>query len=274
MPGHSHADITSHYASAGFGDLIEAWLRDAGKDLKTVSVADLAPVDQLHNGRLGATEALIRMAAPQPGWRVADLGGGLGGPARLLASDHGCDVTVVDLTQDFCEVGEQLTRLTRLTDRVHFRHGSALDTGLPAGTFDLVWMQNAAMNIEDRPSLYKEVARLLSPGGIFAFQEIAAGPVQPAYYPSGWATTASTSFLYAPDEVRAMLIAAGFSEVEFEDFTEASTEAQQQRLTTGEAGNIPSYNPPEVIILSAQNAVRSAKENRTRAIRGVYRAAG
>ena len=42
-------------------------------------------------------------------------------------------------------------------------------------SFDVVWSQNAAMNIADRDRLYGEMHRVLKPGGQLALQEVAAG---------------------------------------------------------------------------------------------------
>ena len=37
--------------------------------------------------------------------RVLDVGGGLGGPARMLAVEYGAHVTVLDLTADYLQAG-------------------------------------------------------------------------------------------------------------------------------------------------------------------------
>jgi hypothetical protein len=63
--------------------------------------------------------------------RVLDVGGGLGGPARTLASEFGCAVEVLDLTEEFCRTGTTLTTRTSLGDLVSFRHGSALEIPYP-----------------------------------------------------------------------------------------------------------------------------------------------
>lgn len=73
------------------------------------------------------------------GPRSAGRGGGIGGPARMLASAYGADVTVLDLTPEFCRVGEALTARLGLADRVRFRVGDALRQPFEAGVFDLVW---------------------------------------------------------------------------------------------------------------------------------------
>jgi ubiquinone/menaquinone biosynthesis C-methylase UbiE len=58
-----------------------------------------------------------------------------------------------------------LNRLTGLESRITAKVGSALNIPYPAGSFDVVWMQNVGMNIANKERLYKEVHRVLRPGG-------------------------------------------------------------------------------------------------------------
>jgi ubiquinone/menaquinone biosynthesis C-methylase UbiE len=104
--------------------------------------------------------------------RVLDLGAGLGGPARLLASRYGCRVTAVELTEEYCEVARLLDKLTGMEDLVGVRRGDALDLPFPDGSFDLVWTQHESMNIENKARLYRELARVLVPAGRFAVFDI------------------------------------------------------------------------------------------------------
>jgi len=203
-PDEYEAKLNAHYNRADHYDAIVAWLREQGKDIDAITADDLAPVDQFHGGRLAATQALAQLAGISAETRVADLGGGLGGPARYLASTYGCSVDVADLSTELCSVGERLTKLTHLDDKVRFTCASATASGLEHEAYDIVWMQNAAMNIEDRPALYLEVHRLLKPGGLYVFQEILAGDGGPAYYPSNWATSQEESFLHSPEAVMAI----------------------------------------------------------------------
>src|SRR5688500_6921926 len=74
-------------------------LSKAGKNLDALTISDLDVVDQFHGGGKPSTERLARLAQLAPGMRVLDVGGGLGGPARTLAVQFGCHVTVVDPTE-------------------------------------------------------------------------------------------------------------------------------------------------------------------------------
>ena len=49
------------------------------------------------------------LAGATEGMKVLDIGSGIGGPARTLAAEYGCDVTGIDLTEEFCLAAEMLT---------------------------------------------------------------------------------------------------------------------------------------------------------------------
>src|SRR5262245_45542234 len=202
---------TGYWRRPGIGDAIVDALRASGKNLERLTIDDLAPLDHFHGGGIAATRTLARMLSPAPGTRVLDVGGGFGGPARLLAAEYRCDVTVVDLTEDYNKAGERLTAMMGLAERVRFRQGDALALPFPDGAFDAVWTQNSGMNITDKPRLYGEFRRVLRAGGRLATQEPVAGTVQPPHFPVMWATDASGSFLLEPAALRALIESRGFA---------------------------------------------------------------
>jgi SAM-dependent methyltransferase len=213
------SDIEKYWSREGLEGAILAALAAAGKDLDALMVEDLAHIDQFHGGGKAATDRLARLAGLRPGLRVLDVGGGLGGPARTLVVEHGCRVTVVDLTESYVRAGRALTARLGLADRVTHEIGNALALDVAPGSFDLVWTQNSGMNIEDKECLYAGFARALRPGGRVALQEPMAGPVQPVVYPVMWAPDARSSFLRPPPEMRRLMEAAGFRVRVWEDVT-------------------------------------------------------
>ena len=214
--------VAAHYTheAADLGPAILAALRAAAPHRDRVTLDDLAPIDQFHAGGIEATRALARLAAPHVGARVLDVGGGLGGPARTLAQEFGCTVTVLDLTEAFCRAGAFLTAQVGLSDQVTFQQGNALDLPFADGAFDVVWIQHASMNIADKERLYAEMGRVLRPGGRLALYEVMAGAVTPPHFPVPWAQDPALSFLLTPEEVRALLADLGFREVAWVDVTE------------------------------------------------------
>jgi ubiquinone/menaquinone biosynthesis C-methylase UbiE len=226
-------DVGAHYGRGGFGEAILAALRAAGHDPDAIVVDDLAPVDQFHLRGRDATLELVALAGFEPGMRVLDVGGGIGGPARVLARERRCCVTVLDLTDEFCRVGADLTRRARLDGLVQFRHGDATAMPFDAAAFDGAWTQHATMNIADKTRLYAEIHRVVRPGGVFAFHDILAGPAQPIRFPVPWAREPALSHLSSPDEMRALLRAAGFRERIWRDETAAGHEWLRKRVAAG-----------------------------------------
>ncbi len=216
----------------------------AGKNVDALTIDDLAPVDQFHSGGKAATVRLARRAGLVPGTRVLDVGGGFGGPARTLAAEFGCHVTVVDVTESYVRAGAALTARVGLSGRVTHRVGDALALDGAPDAFDVLWTQNSGMNIADKERLYPGFARVIRRGGLLATQEPMAGPTQPVIYPVMWARDASMSFLRAPDAMRALIEAAGFRVRAWDDVTAELTGSSTgasipahaiQRLVMGDA---------------------------------------
>jgi ubiquinone/menaquinone biosynthesis C-methylase UbiE len=274
MTGSRAADLDSHYGRADLGDAIVAGLRASGKDPDRLAVEDLAPIDQFHIMGREATLDLARRAGLAAGALVLDVGGGLGGAARLLAHDFGARVTVLDYTATYCQVGADLTRRTGLQDLVRFEHGSALDIPSGEGRFDLVWTQHSSMNIEDKGRLYAEIRRVLRPGGRLALHEVMAGPNQPVHFPVPWARDPRLSFLRAPAEVRELLRVEGFTELEWHDLSGPSLGWFRDRLA---AAPVTSTPPPLGLhlLLGADfqamflNQVRNLQEDRIAVVMAV-----
>ena len=270
--------VEDHYTRSSLGDTILSALREAGKDLERLTPDDLAPVDEFHSGQRNATVRLAQLAGLSGAEDVLDVGCGIGGPSRFLAKAFGCRVTGLDLTAEFVEVANMLARLTGLAGKVTYRQGDALDLPFPDAGFDLVWSQNAAMNIADRDRLYAEMRRVLRPAGRLAIQDVAAGPGGEPYYPTPWASDKSISFLFAPEVTREKLERAGFRVVAWHDPTPESLEQALARAKALETGSLPPLglhiligpNFPAV----SRNMVRNLEEARIRLINAVLERAG
>ena len=188
-------DVTKHYSTDGIADRILAALRAEHGDGVAVTADTLAPIDHFHGRGLAATKEMVALLQPAPGERILDIGSGIGGPARWIAAHYGCHVTGIDLTPEFCAAAKALTIATGQTAAVDFLAGSATALPFPEDTFDRAYSQNVVMNIADKTRFYSEAFRVLRPGGIAVFSNLAAGPNGDAIYPTPWAETAATSFL-------------------------------------------------------------------------------
>jgi sarcosine/dimethylglycine N-methyltransferase len=255
MSGSDARATNAYWGRDGLERRILDALAAAGKNVDALTIDDLAPADQFHGGGKGATERLARLADLKPGTRVLDVGGGLGGPARTLAGQFGCRVTLVDLTESYVGTGAALTARLGLADRVTHRVGDALAVDV-GEEFDVLWTQNSGMNITDKERLYAGFARVLRPGGLLVIQEPMAGPVQPVVFPVMWARDASMSFLRAPDAMRALIEAAGFQVRAWDDVTD-------EVAGPGSAAAIPAHSVQRIIMGDAlDDIVRAGQQNR------------
>jgi len=81
-----------HWGRAGLGQSILDGLAAPGKDL-----------DAMDHFRGGDKPSTTRLAGLTPDLRVLDVGGSRGGPARTLAVEFGCHVTVIDLSESYMQ---------------------------------------------------------------------------------------------------------------------------------------------------------------------------
>ena len=245
--------VERHYGFGGLLATITGALREAGHEPPNVSVEELAPVDSFHlRGRESTTE-LVQLAELEPGRNVVDVGCGIGGTSRYLASAFGCTVTGVDLTPEFCEVARELSRWTGLDELTTFHCASALDLPLPDAGFDVAWTEHVQMNISDKEGLYREVARVVRPAGLLVFHDIFQGPGGEAHFPVPWAGEASLSHLVSPAEARAVLESVGFSVRVWRDLTEVSSSWIRDRIAQAADG------PPTVGVHLLMGAAAGAK---------------
>jgi ubiquinone/menaquinone biosynthesis C-methylase UbiE len=207
----SDDDVSAHYTS---GELLAA-IRDGvarlGKTPATVTVDDLAPVDEFHVGGRQASEHILGQLGLTQGQHVLDVGCGLGGSARFAAIRYGCQVTGLDLTEEFVTTGQVLCDWVGLADRVALRQGSAVAMPFEAEAFDAAYMLHVGMNVADKDRLCEEVHRVLRPGASFGIYDLMRKGEGDLAYPVPWAQTPEISVVSAPQDYRRALVKVGFT---------------------------------------------------------------
>ena len=202
--------VARHYAHGSLEQAILEALAAAGKDVNSLSPADLAPVDEFHVGGRPATIAFAGQLGVHSGMRLLDVGCGLGGAARYFAHEHGCHVTGIDLSGEYVAVANALAARVGLGDRVSCRQGSALALPFTPGNFDAAYLLHVGMNIENKSGLFAEIRRVLAPSGtlgIYDVMRLGAGELS---YPVPWASSPEASFVADAATYRRLLEAAGF----------------------------------------------------------------
>lgn len=210
-------------------------LRSAGKNLEQLRADDLAAIDEFHLGGREATEALTNFMQLRPGMHLLDVGCGIGGPARYFA-ERGCQVTGIDLTDEFVRVAESLTRRVKLDQKVQFRQASALELPFAPATFDGAYTIHVCMNIADKAGVFREVARVLKPGARFTIYDIMRTSDAPLSFPLPWAQTPETSFVASLDDYRRELQAAGFRIDHQRDRRQFAIEFMQRMMAQSASG--------------------------------------
>jgi SAM-dependent methyltransferase len=250
---------------------IEQALVAAGKDVEHLQPADLALLEDFHTmGRI-ATSQLVDLTGITSDTRVLDAGSGIGGTARFVADRFGCDVTAVDLTEEYCETSSWLNRLVGLDNWVVVRQADITDLPFADARFDVVLSQHVQMNVADKARLYSEARRVLVGSGRLALWDITIGGLGELDYPLPWATGPEVSHLVTPEQLKSSIESAGF-EIEFwNDLTDQAASVMQALLAL----------PPNPLGLhafvadfadKAGNLTAALSDGRLRAIQGVARA--
>ncbi|VAV98957.1 probable sterol methyltransferase [hydrothermal vent metagenome] len=241
MPGKIEDIVKDHYSVGDLADRILAGLKQDGKDLDNITTADLSVVDEFHIGGHAATQYLLSKMQFGPTDHVLDVGSGIGGAARTIASSTGSQVTGIDLTPEYVETSKILSRLTGLDDRVAFETASALDLPFEDGTFDAAVTLHVAMNIKERDQLYSEMFRVLKPGATVAIYDVMKTNDEPLDFPVPWAETQDSSYLVSPEQMQDYLTAAGFENIITDDRSKFAMAYFDQRIAS--ADNPPALGP-------------------------------
>jgi len=216
--------ISEHYGISGILNSILDALESSGKDTETLKPDDLSSIDEFHTRGKESTVEIASLAQLQPHHTVLDVGCGLGGSARYIANHHGCSVVGIDLTDEYIDVANKLTEIVKLTDKVSFKQGSALELPFPSENFDIVWTEHTQMNIADKGKFYGELSRVLKPKGRLVFHDVFLGTVSDPYYPTPWADYDSLSALCTQEEAKTAIQKSNLEINEWKDKSEQSLE--------------------------------------------------
>lgn len=103
--------------------------------------------------------------------RVLDIGSGYAGSARVVARRFGCHVTALNLSPVQNERAREMNATQGLADKIDVIDGSFEDLPFDAESYDVVWCQDSILHSARREQVFREVDRVLRPGGEFIFTD-------------------------------------------------------------------------------------------------------
>jgi len=133
---------------------------------------------QIHIGGFRSSMDLADRAGVAAGTRGVDLCCCNGAGMRLLVRMRQvAAMTGVDATPTVVARGEARCAAEGLAGRIRFVTADVCDSGLPSGSADFVWGEDAWCYVGDKGRLVREAVRIVKPGGIVAFTDWVAGGV-------------------------------------------------------------------------------------------------
>jgi len=150
---------------------------------------------------------------------LLDIGCGIGGPCRMLATEFNCKATGIDLSEEFIRTAIGLSELLGLEESTTFIQGDATLLLFTDDSFEVVWTQHVQMNIHSKAQFYSEITRVLEKDGTFIYYDIFKKDSKPVTYPMPWANNSDISFLQPPSLMSSLLKQYGLSEVHAKDET-------------------------------------------------------
>jgi len=131
---------------------------DYPEEFAHISFLPLAHLRSLVQGLdLGADQLLV------------DLACGAGGPGLLAARESGARLVGIDVSSMAVQRASERAGVLRMSERATFRQGTFESTGLASVSADAVMSIDALQYVPDKTAALVEVARILRPGGRFAF---------------------------------------------------------------------------------------------------------
>lgn len=262
--------IAEHWGRGDVYGAIVAALEQMSKPLDELTLEDLAPVDHLHARGVRATTELADILPIEAGQHVLDIGCGIGGPARYMASRFRCKVSGLDITEAFVDAANKLSALVNMQEYVTIEHGDGHSLPYADACFDGAYALHVTMNVADRPRFFSEAYRVLKPGAFFALTEHGLGPRGDPHYPLPWSADGSGAYLVTPSETRRLLDSAGFTNIAMEDTGAKYVAGYNAVIERGEQGRLPLLGTHlltgDTALVKTRNAARNIEEGRTHPI--------
>lgn len=143
----------------------------------------------------------------QPRWTILDVGcGGGKNIARMLQRSQGSTVYGIDYSEESVAISTKVNQ-KHIGTRCFITQGNVMQLPYEEAKFDLVTAYETVYFWPDLEKAFSEVYRVLKPGGVFSFSYGDERSSTMRY----WATEIEAMRILPLDEIKQLLVNAGFS---------------------------------------------------------------
>ena len=167
---------------------------------------------------------LIGLDEVDQGGLVLDAGCGIGGATVFLAEKYpAVRFTGITFGSEQVKVAEDLAQVRGVAGTTKFVYGDFCATGFPLDQFDAVFLIESAVYASDKRGLFREMYRVLKPGGVFVVVDVfrTNRPLSPVletvcrWFCHSWRVPP----LRSVDDVTTILDGEGFYDIVMRDLT-------------------------------------------------------
>lgn len=245
--------VRQHYSAIAQGKKCGCGSGDASQVARTIgySPQELEAAGQANLG-LGCGNPLA-LAAIQPGMTVLDLGSGAGFDAFLAWREVGPSGRVigVDMTDEMLQLARK-NAAELGADNVEFRKGAIENLPVEDHSVDLV-ISNCVINLStNKPAVFREIHRVLKPGGAFAVSDLVLlGPLPEAVLRDVEAYVGCIAGASMVGDYLRMALEAGFVDLGIPQITNSKKLAEAYGLEfagSGCCGSLPLAEAARVVV--------------------------
>jgi len=162
-------DRTEQYYDSADAD--EFYFRIWGGEDIHIGLYEAGETDICEASRRSVARIAGKIAHWPEGSRFLDIGAGYGGSGRYVAKKYGFQVSNLNLSKVQNKRDREITEKQGLSGKVEVIDGNFEELPFGDNAFDIVWSQESILHSGNRFKVFREVDRVLKPGGEFIFSD-------------------------------------------------------------------------------------------------------